>query len=237
MVLLVSIEGNIGSGKSHLLRQLQQHYLSNKTQSPSVYVLPEDVSGWTSFQDNNGCNILEMYYKEPAKYSYCFQSLVLTSRIAHVHNILTKDPDCVLIMERTHHTDRQIFVESLKDKSAMTEMEYLTYQKMFELINSTLNQRIDMLVYNQTSPEVCMERIAKRQRKGEDLILKQFIEELHQRHESWLSTEHSTSVYSQMMVLSGDVDADSQDRELQINLIVSKIQDLYNLKHVQTLSK
>lgn len=225
MVLLVSIEGNIGSGKSHLLHQLQQRFAASNFNDIKVYVLPEDVSGWTSFEDHNGCNILEMYYKEPAKYSYCFQSLVLTSRIAHVHNILQTDPKCVLVMERTHHTDKCIFVESLKDKNAMTEMEYLTYQKMFELINNTLQQPIDLIVYNRTSPNVCMERINKRQRKGEDLILKQLIEELHERHESWLNSSKN------ILGLEGDIDAESEQRQNQLDQIVCKIRELYAVKH------
>jgi deoxycitidine kinase/deoxyguanosine kinase len=44
-------------------------------------------------------------------------------------------------------------------------------------------------VYLQTNPEISLERIKKRSRDGESNIPLDYLKALHERHESWLSSE------------------------------------------------
>lgn len=69
--LVVSIEGNIGSGKSTLLEVVGD-------QLAGVELLAEPVDRWT---DCNGVNLLQAFYDDPKKYSYCFQSFAFVSRL------------------------------------------------------------------------------------------------------------------------------------------------------------
>ncbi|NCY26049.1 MAG: hypothetical protein EBX37_14765, partial [Alphaproteobacteria bacterium] len=161
---LISVEGNIGSGKSTLLDDLK----GVKFILPHV-VLQEDVKGWTSFTDADGKNILEMYYQDKTKYSYCFQSLVLVSRIQQMVQTIEQNPNSIIITERCTMTDLMIFAKTLYQQKAMTEIEWQTYNQVYMLLTSMIHVNMDCIVYNVATPSVCMNRIAQRARKGEDL--------------------------------------------------------------------
>lgn len=61
----ISVKGNIGSGKSLFTEYLRQR-LSSKAE-----VITEPVDEW---QNCNGINLLDLYYKDPTKYAFQFLS-------------------------------------------------------------------------------------------------------------------------------------------------------------------
>ena len=79
MILIFSIEGNIGSGKSTLVNLLNKNILSidNKT----VVFIQEPVDIWNSIKDKNGTTILEKFYENQEKYAFSFQMMAYISRI------------------------------------------------------------------------------------------------------------------------------------------------------------
>ena len=62
---IISIEGNIGSGKSTFLQYLKEHLTSDK-----ICFLVEPVDDWLSIVDTNDKNIIERYYDDQKK--ICF---------------------------------------------------------------------------------------------------------------------------------------------------------------------
>ena len=210
---LISVEGNIGSGKSTLLDDLKGcNFIL-----PHV-VLQEDVKGWTSFVDAEGNNILEMYYKDKNKYSYCFQSLVLVSRIQQIVQTIQEHPNSIIIIERCPLTDLMIFANTLYQQEAMTEIEWQTYNQVYTLLTSMIHVKIDCVVYNVATPEVCMERIAKRARKGEDLIPLDYIKLLHDKHNDWLFSSE------QVYMFDGDIDLEDEvERKKQLEQLIEYV--------------
>ena len=70
---IVSIEGNIGSGKTTLIQRLEERYGSLWGFNEKKFVfLREPLDVWNSIKDNDE-NILQKYYKEPEKYAMSFQ--------------------------------------------------------------------------------------------------------------------------------------------------------------------
>ena len=55
---IISIEGNIGSGKSTLVEGLKQKYKAQE----HICFLQEPVDEWSCVRDNDGKTILEKYY-------------------------------------------------------------------------------------------------------------------------------------------------------------------------------
>ena len=217
--MLVSIEGNIGSGKSTLVEVLR-----NASFNRPHIVIQEDVKSWTSFTDSTNQNILEYFYQNKTKYGFAFQTLVVTSRIKHILDAIRKNPDAIIITERSHFTDLKIFVDALFAHGELSEIEYLTYKSCHELLDQLLNTKVDAIIYNRTTPDICMGRICKRSRKGEDLIPSQYIRELHQRHEDWLLDEnHTTPTFT----IDGNIDEmDTSNRIQQIASVVNYINNL-----------
>ncbi|KAG4065473.1 hypothetical protein HA402_002707 [Bradysia odoriphaga] len=66
--LLVSVEGNIGSGKST--------FLDYCSRNPTFEVLQEPIDKWSNV---GGVNLLDNFYKDPKAWGYPFQMEVLMS--------------------------------------------------------------------------------------------------------------------------------------------------------------
>ena len=62
MSLILSIEGNIGSGKSTIIEYLKNNYNSN-----DIIFLPEPVNEWENIKDINNNTILQKFYAEKKK--------------------------------------------------------------------------------------------------------------------------------------------------------------------------
>ena len=62
---LISVEGNIGCGKSSMLAYLKQFR--------TVEVYPEPVEKW---QNTGGANLLTQLYQDPKRWAYLFHSYV-----------------------------------------------------------------------------------------------------------------------------------------------------------------
>jgi deoxyadenosine/deoxycytidine kinase len=167
MKLVFSIEGNIGSGKSTLIEYLK------KTVSDIIY-LPEPVNVWNEIKDKN-------------KYSFPFQMMAYISRLSLIKNTIKSAPDnCVILTERSIYTDREIFAKMLYDCGILDEICYSIYLKWFDEF-SCIN--VDGIIYVKTTPEICLERINLRNRKGEESIPLEYLQECHNYHESWINKE------------------------------------------------
>ena len=89
-VKIISIDGNIGSGKSTLMEELKAHYSSNK----NVVFLKEPVDEWETITDENGSTILEKFYENPTKYGFSFQIMAYISRLNIIKQEFKKKPRC-----------------------------------------------------------------------------------------------------------------------------------------------
>jgi deoxyadenosine/deoxycytidine kinase len=65
---VVSIEGNIGSGKSTFLQYSKEHLESDK-----ICFLDEPVDDWLSIVDTNDKNIIKRYYDDQKNMRFSFK--------------------------------------------------------------------------------------------------------------------------------------------------------------------
>ena len=184
---IFSIEGNIGSGKSTLLAELKKAH-------PEIVYLPEPVDEWNSFKDSAGVTILEKYYEDQHRWAFTFQMMAFITRAKQLRDM---PKGVIVIMERSVFTDREIFAKMLHDSGKIHDIEYSVYLKWFDELVGDL--KIDGVVYVRTSPEVCEERIEKRDRAGESKISFEYLIECDMYHENWLRNHPSK------LVLNGDI--------------------------------
>ena len=178
MKLIFSIEGNIGSGKSTLIDRIK---FSNKIEN--VIYLPEPVSIWNEIKDSNGVGILEKYYQDQKRYAFSFQMMAYISRLSLIRKALATPGDCIIITERSIYTDREIFAKMLHDSGKIEDIEYSIYLRWF---NEFSEIKLDGIIYVQTTPEICSNRINNRNRKGENSIPLSYLEDCHRYHENWI---------------------------------------------------
>jgi deoxyadenosine/deoxycytidine kinase len=121
---MISIEGNIGSGKSTFLKYLKEHLASDK-----ICFLDEPVDDWLSIVDTNDKNIIERYYDDQKKYAFSFQMMEYISRLSLLKKALQNNTYDYIIMERSLFTDKNVFCKMLYDDNLIEKIEYSIYNK------------------------------------------------------------------------------------------------------------
>lgn len=174
---IISIEGNIGSGKSTFLAYLKEHI-----RDPGVCFLDEPVAEWETIKDESGVSILENYYKDTKSFAFSFQMMAYISRLAALKQALKHPRYTTIVTERSLDTDRYVFCKMLYDTKLINKIEYTIYNKWFDTF--ALKEDITY-VYLKTDPGVAYERVIQRDRTGETIPL-QYLSQCHTYHEEWL---------------------------------------------------
>ena len=196
MTYIFSIEGNIGSGKSTLVKELKKS-VPNILDKKVVYV-QEPVSEWSKIKDKKGETILEKFYANQHKYAFSFQMMAYISRLALLRNIVRENPDAIIITERSVFTDRQVFAKMLYDEGKIEEVDYQIYLKWFDEFIEEIP--ITGLIYVTTTPEKSKERVDLRARAGESIPLS-YLQRCHNYHETWIK-----NIKKQVCLFNGNVD-------------------------------
>ena len=182
MSLILSIEGNIGAGKSTLLEQAKK-YIPSRIGKKIIF-LQEPVDLWDDIKDSDGETILTKFYRNSSKYAFAFQMMAYISRLEILKNTVRRNPNSIIVCERSIWTDKNIFAQMLADDDKIEEIELLIYNKWFDSLSKEFS--LDASIYLKTSPEVCDTRVKKRNRVGENIPLA-YLQRCHSYHEEWLS--------------------------------------------------
>jgi deoxyadenosine/deoxycytidine kinase len=185
---IISIEGNIGSGKSTLIKKLKEH---PEFQNGFTF-LPEPVDEWNTITDSDGITIIEKYYSDQKKYAFSFQMMAYISRLKQLQESKNSS---IIVTERCLYTDRNIFAKMLYDSGLIEDIEYSIYLKWFDYFINEL--KVIKFIYVRSDPGVCLERINLRNRKGENISI-QYLSNCHNYHEKWLNNE------KELLVLDGN---------------------------------
>jgi deoxyadenosine/deoxycytidine kinase len=183
---IISFDGNIGSGKSSIVRYFEKNFekfCNLKTYHYKICFLQEPVSIWETIKDTDGKNIIEKFYENNTQYSFAFQMMAYISRLSLFKEALKQDYD-IIFTERSMFTDRNIFAKMLYDSKNMNELEYQIYNKWFDEFVECLNNM--KIVYIRTSPEICDKRVKYRAREGENIPL-EYLKNCHYYHDAWLN--------------------------------------------------
>jgi deoxyadenosine/deoxycytidine kinase len=189
MVKIISIEGNIGSGKSTLIKKL-----NGDLGFKNVLFLPEPVDVWSEIKDTDGVTILEKYYNNKSRYSFSFQMMAYITRLSQIKKIIQENdnPDLILITERCLYTDRYVFAKMLYDTQFIEEIEYSIYLRWFDEFKEYTN--LSGIIYIKSSPGVCLERVMHRNRQGEQSIPLEYLTECHKYHEEWINSSQTRTL-------------------------------------------
>ena len=209
---LIYVEGNIGTGKSTFVENLRC-VLEKNYPGLKFAVVQEPVDQWMQMKDRDGKNLLEHFYSDQVKYSFPFQMNSFISRVNSIYNAVVSDsgnvanppdqvndeltftPYDVVFVERSVFTDKYCFADMCHKSGKMNDIEYNIYNNWHTWLVRTFNLYADGYIYLKTEPNVSHERIVKRLRAGEEGIPLEYLTELHNKHNSWLSTEDNVMTY------------------------------------------
>lgn len=181
MTTLISIEGNIGSGKSTLVETLRL-----RLPETEFHFLAEPVDSWASIVDEHGVDIISRFYEDQDKYAFPFQMMAYISRLAILKDAVTAHPDKVIITERSVLTDREVFAKMMYHEKKIDEISYRIYLKWFDHFLDDIPET--KMVYVRTSPEVCFDRVHSRCRTGEEGLSMEYLRTCGSYHDEWLDS-------------------------------------------------
>jgi deoxyguanosine kinase len=181
MSRVISIEGNIGSGKSTILRLLKEQFKNNE----DIIFIQEPVDEWEKIKDKDNVTILSKFYENQKKYSFAFQMMAYISRLSLLKETISKNPNAIIITERCLNTDRYVFAKMLYDSGNIEDVEYQIYLNWFDHFLYMIE--IQKNIYLKTDPEICLQRINKRNRDGESTIPLEYLINCHRYHEDMIS--------------------------------------------------
>jgi deoxyguanosine kinase len=200
--MIFTIEGNIGAGKSSLLKLLED--VKFDIEHVVVY---EPVDEWMNAKpDPDGPSIFELYYKDKMRYGFMFQMYALQTRIKHIAEVVNDNPGKIIICERCHLTDYEIFAKMLHEQSIINDSEYFVYKSWYNFMVQTTGAHINGVIYLKVNPDICVKRIIKRNRQGEEAIDIDYIKQLHEQHEHWLGNVNVEK--EDVYVVDGNNDGD-----------------------------
>jgi len=175
---MIYIEGNIGVGKTTLLNALIKY---------NLHVITEPVEKWV--------DILELYYGNKQKYAFLFQMKILLSWI---DKIMLIDNSNVYFTERSLLSGKEIFFYQTCKENLVNEDNIKEYNDCFDQLTS-----IDFIkkiikptayIYLKAPPEICYQRIKKRNRQGEEHITLEYLQTLDLHHQVWLKKQMEKGV-------------------------------------------
>ena len=200
MKKFVAVAGNIGVGKSTLVR-----LLSTKLDWEPFY---EPVTENPYLAD---------FYQDMKTWAFHSQVFFLTHRLK-AHYELAKHPTSV-IQDRSVYEDAEIFAQNLFLQGNIQPRDYQTYRDLYETMLRFLPHP-DLVIYLRASASTLMGRIAHRGRDYERTITTEYIESLNRLYENWLMSFTLCPV----LTVPGD-DMDFVAHPGHLNLIVAKMQE------------
>lgn len=185
--MIITFEGNVGAGKTSILNLLEKESFS----VPHVVIF-EPIEEWMNFNLDGGKSLFQMFYEDQKKYAFVFQMMALQTRYANMVKAIADNPNTIVLCERSFLTDYEIFAKLNNEEGNISDMELHVYKKWHSFFIDVLNPQIKGIVYLNTPPNICRERITKRNRKGEEDISSAYLDQLHVKHEEWLKNQTLT---------------------------------------------
>ena len=162
----LAIAGNIGVGKTELTNRLSAEL------------------GWLAYYEPVIQNpYLDVFYADMPRWSFHLQIYFLSERFKA--QVQIGSSELPFIQDRTIYEDAEIFARTLSEQGSMTPVDYENYRALFGVLVSYL-RKPDLIIYLKASPEVLMQRIARRGRTSEKGIGIDYIARLNRAYDDWM---------------------------------------------------
>ena len=169
----ITIEGNIGAGKTTLSHLLSKHFNAR-------LILEE-------FADNP---FLGKFYENPAQYAFPVELFFMAERYKQLKDLMqTKD-----LFQNITVSDYLFTKCLLFAKVNLADEEFRLYQKFFEIINPQIVQP-DILIYLHTPVQKLQENIKKRNRKYEQTIPNEYLFSLQETYTQYIKQHNIKTLF------------------------------------------
>lgn len=171
--MFVAVAGNIGSGKTSLTELLAARY------------------GWKPYYEDIDNPYLDDFYQNMERWSFNLQISFLSKKIAQLQRISGERRS--VIQDRTIYEEALVFVRNLHDMLLMSQRDYNTYLRLFELIIKKVKQP-DLLIYLKADTATLKRQIVRRGRSYEQGIDTEYLNRLNNLYNDWVGHQYKGRV-------------------------------------------
>lgn len=163
----IAIAGNMGVGKSSLVRFLCGHFKVEPFYEP-----------------NEQNPYLKDFYADMPRWAFHSQVYFLTQKF-HIHQALERARDATtVIQDRSIYEDAEVFAFNLFRSRKMRKRDWETYQALYQAIVATLRPP-DLMIYLRGSLRTLKRRIKTRGRPEEQGVPESYLRRLNAIYEQW----------------------------------------------------
>jgi deoxyguanosine kinase len=186
----ITIEGNIGAGKTTLAHLLSKHY--------NARLILEQ------FADNP---FLPRFYENPSQYAFPLELFFMAERYKQLKELLQqKDMFQTLTISDYLFTKCLLFA-----KVNLSEDEFRLYQRLFEIIHQQLVQP-DLLIYLHTPVSKLQKNIKKRNRSYEQNISDTYLFSIQETYTNYIKQHNIKTLF----VDTSNADFLGNDKHLKV---------------------
>lgn len=195
----ITIEGNIGAGKTTLAQLLSHHYNAR-------LILEE-------FAENP---FLPKFYDKPDQYAFPVELFFMAERFKQLKELLQQQN---LFQELT--ISDYLFTKCLLfAKVTLPEDEYRLYQRLFDIIHQQLVQP-DLLIYLHAPVEKLQANIKKRNRSYEQNIPNEYLSNIQDTYTNYIRQQSTKTLYIDVS------DADFLNNDAHLQTIIDALDKNY----------
>ncbi|MBC7851765.1 MAG: deoxynucleoside kinase [Chitinophagaceae bacterium] len=199
----ITIEGNIGAGKTTLAHLLARHY--------NARLILEQ------FADNP---FLPKFYESPKQYAFPLELFFMAERYKQLKELIhTKD-----LFQQVTVSDYLFIKCLLFAKVNLPEEEYRLYQKLFDIIYPQIVQP-DLLIYLHAPVNKLQQNIRKRKRAYEQSISDEYLFSLQETYITHIKHHSIKTIFIDAS------NADFLDNEKQLKVILDALEQDHDYGH------
>jgi deoxyadenosine/deoxycytidine kinase len=196
----VLVAGNIGAGKTSLTERLGVQL------------------GWqTAFESVVDNPYLSDFYQDMGSWAFHLQVFFLGHRAEQHRKLATSSGSAII--DRSIYEDAEIFARAALELGTITERDYSTYRRIFDLVVDSL-PRPDLLIMLNAPVEVLMDRISARGREMEKGITSEYLGLLEDLYTDWMAGFDHCPV---LTIPTHNLDFVHKPKHLEI--VISRIHD------------
>lgn len=169
---IITIDGNIGAGKTSILNYLHTNY--------NINVDLEPIDKWKQYLDN-------IYLEKKNYFKFLIRIWLDRSWIQE------KNKSSLVIMERSPYFIRNTFNKFTYDTELINNNENNIINELYD--KTDIIWKSNYFIYLRSSPEKCLEKIYKRGRENEMEITLEYLKNIHEYHEKAFDNLEDKKIY------------------------------------------
>lgn len=166
---IYALEGNIGAGKTTILKILSNYF-------KDIEFVEEPVNQW---QNLGGENLLNSFYTDPKRWGFSFEFFSMLTKIKALLNVANSNKP-IIIIERSILSNK-VFMDISLELGKLDKMEYYMLMNTYDFYIQHVYPQLSGIIYLDTPVDECIRRITIRNRGEECSIEKSYLELLKKK--------------------------------------------------------